>query len=464
MCGSTEDSRALRRIARTKEAIGALRDQTSQWFGARSDDPLFGRFAYQLAVLRPVIDRMLEALEVAVTALPAQADTAYHQCRLIDRGALAVQRIFDWYATKYDQRLDPGSAQVLLAADEIVRSCWTQPFAALRLSRPAGPLVYLDTRFDAFATPRVSVPPDLRAPADAIIAGYIRELPVPTIALPAWAAHEAWWLVLAAHETGHLVQRDLCPGLEAATRQALTDAVAGSDLSSAWSGWAMEAFADAYSVLMVGASAAWAIDELQHGTPADLVTVPKPGDRYPPAAVRLALLGELCHLAGVGGGWPRATDLTAWLAGLDASAVSEGARTAVAAHLAVTPAAAGALIGLPVGGSTLLDVSGLKPAWFGAGSRMRRWIKDMALPSPSFGPVGDRPAARQGIAAGVLAWAGAQQGDGAAGIIHGNLLDLLPACGEPGILAAPPEPSAVAAIASKLAARLLDDMAKDPPQ
>jgi len=219
MGGSVEDWRALRRIDRTKDAIGSLRDQASHWFNGRHGDPLFARFAYQLASLKPVIDRMLDSLEVAVTALPAEVDTAYHQCRLIDRGVLAVQRTFDWYATKYDQRLDPESVKTLLAADEIVRSCWTQPFAALHLGRPAGPLVYLDTRFDAFATPRVSAPPDLRAPADAIIAEYIRELPIPTIALPAWATREAWWLVLAAHETGHLVQRDLSPGLEAATRR-----------------------------------------------------------------------------------------------------------------------------------------------------------------------------------------------------------------------------------------------------
>jgi hypothetical protein len=410
---------------------------------------------------------MLGALMAAVTELPADVDAedAYHRCRAIDRGVVAVQRIFDWYAEKYDQRLDPESEKVLLAADEVVRSCWTQPFAALHAMPPTGPLPYLDNRFDAFATPRVSVPPDLRAPADAIVAGYIGELPVPTIALPGWAAHEAWWLVLAAHETGHLVQSDLCDGLEAATRQALTTAVAGADpengeLAAYWSGWALEAFADAYSVLMVGDSAAWAIDELQHGTPADLVTDCEPGDRYPPPSVRLALLGELCHLAGVGGPWPRAEDVAAWLDGLDAGAVPAGARAQARRHLAVTQAAAAALLAMPVGDSTLRGVSGLKPDWFAAGGRVRRWSQDMGRPSASFGPARDRPAARHGIAAGVMAWAWGPEGDRAGGVIHGNLVDLLPTCGEPGVLAQPPEPADVDAIASKLAARLLDDIAK----
>jgi hypothetical protein len=462
MGGNGDASRGLRRITRTRDAIHGLGDETRRWFDAHYDDSRFARFANQLTALRTVLDRMLGSLTSAVTEVPADVDTAYHRCRAIDGGVVTVQRIFDWYAAKYDQRLDPESEKVLLAADEVVRSCWTQPFAALHAIPPTGPLAYLDNRFDAFATPRISVPTDLRAPADAIIADYISELPIPTIALPSWAAREAWWLVLAAHETGHLVQRDLCSGLEAPTRKVLTRAVVGAgesaDTASFWSGWALEAFADAYSVLMVGDSAPWAIDELQHGTPADLVTRCEPGDRYPPPSVRLALLGELCHLAGVGGAWHRAADIAAWLGNLDAGAVPAGALTQARRHLAVTPAAAAALLSLPVGDSTLLGVSGLKPDSFGAGGRVRRWSEDMGRPSASFGPVSDRPAARHGIAAGVTAWAG---GDGSAGVIHDNLVELLPTCGGPGVLAEEQESSSVDAIASKLAARLLDDVAKD---
>jgi hypothetical protein len=465
MGGSGGASRGLRRIGRTEDAIRGLRKEISVWFEARGEDLRFARFASQFRALRAVLDRMLDSLVTAVSALPTKVDIVYHECRVIDRGVLAIQRVFDWCAGKYDQRLEPASEKVLLAADEVVRSCSTEPFTVLHADRSTGPLAYLDNRFDTFATPRVSVPTDLRAPADAIVAEHVRELPIPTIALPAWAAREAWCLVLAAHETGHHIQHDLSSGLEASTRQALAAAVAGfggsETLASAWWGWALEAFTDAYSVLMVGDDATWAIDELQNGTPADLVTGPEPGDRYPPPAVRLALLGELGHRAGVGGAWPGAAEMAAWLDGLDAGAVSQGARRAAQDHLTVTPATAAALLDLPVVGSTLRGVSGLRPAWFGADSRVQRWARDLRQSSPSFGAVGDRPAARQAIAAGVMAWTGAQRG-GAADAIHANLLDLLPRCGEPGVLAAPPEPSSVEAVASKLASRLLRDVAKDP--
>jgi hypothetical protein len=462
MGGDGVDLRVIRRIARARDVVGGLADDVSRWFDARRDDARFARFTHQFAALRAVLDRMTGALTAEIAALPADVDAVYQRCREIERGALIVRRVFSWYAEKYDQRLDADSAAVLLAADEVVRSCWTAPFAALGLTPPTGPVPYLEQRFDALATPRVTVPADLRAPGDAIVAEYIRELPVPAIALPAWASRQAWWLVLAAHETGHLVQRDLGQGLEDAAMRALAEAAVASgagDLAPAWLGWAEEAFADAYSVLMVGDQAAWAIDELQHSTPAELVKAPKSGDRYPPPAVRLALLGELCALAGVGGSWPTAKATVSWLDGLAADAVPAGARAAVKRHLAVAPAAAVGLLSLPVAGSTLRKVSGLRPDWFAAGSRVQRWSGDLRTAAPSYGPVGERAAARHAIAAGVRAWTTQPVADDTARMIHRNLVGLLPRCGEPGVLAAPPEPANVAAVAARLAGRLLGDMA-----
>ena len=107
-------------------------------------------------------------------------------------------------------------------------------------------------------------------PADLLVAEYLHELPVPTIALPVFATREAWWLALIAHETGHHVQKDLVPGLEEVTREQLVGAVATTSapgLIGQWAWGGLEAFADADSTLMIGAAAVWAIDELQYATP-----------------------------------------------------------------------------------------------------------------------------------------------------------------------------------------------------
>jgi hypothetical protein len=453
-------------------AVGALREAVGRWLAERRADTRFARFASHFEVLDAVLARLLHALDQELAALRADrpAGRVYERCRELDRSLVTVTRTFEWYAGKYDQRLDEQRAPALAAADELVRSCWSEPFAARGRRPPTGPLSYLEPRFDAYATPRLSVPPDLRAPADARVAEHVRELPIPTIALPDVATREAWWLVLAAHETGHHVQHDVIPGVVAATSMALADAAAaspdgGTELAGHWSVWGQEAFADAYSVLMVGPGAAWAVDELQYADPARLATVPQPGDRYPPPAVRLALLSEIADHAGMGvGARGGATAMRAWLRNLDT--VSPVAREAVDRQLRVLPRIADALLGLSLDGTSLCQLSGLRPEWFAAKGRVAGWAAQLRTDVPVIAPVDTRPGARLVMAAGVAAYerlvaATAPDPDPAGQLarLHRNLLEILPACGPPGVLAPPPSAESVAALADRLANRLV----RDPP-
>ena len=300
---------------------------------------------------------MLDAVAAELARIDAErtpSGEVYERCRAADHRTALVRRTHAWYAAKYDQRLD-GAATVLRAADEVIRSCWTEAFGALARPAPTGPLAYLDPRFDATATPRVSVPADLRAPGDAVVGELVRELPIPVVALPAFCVDEPWWLVLAAHETGHHVQHDLAPGLVAATRDAL--AAAAGEHGAFWAGWSMEAFADAFAALTVGPAAAWAVDELQHAPPTRLLTAPSPGSRYPPPPVRTALLGELARAAGAANVGPGADDVLGWVAEF-------AAHEEVAAHVRLTPRMAAALVDLPVAGVPLRAVCGWEPSAF----------------------------------------------------------------------------------------------------
>lgn len=256
--------RVQNRVDRSLTAADLLREETSAWLAARAADGRFRRFGHHFEVLGAILDGMLTGIREQLLAVTgASSEAAYARCFHLDTSLSTVKRLFEWYAPKYDQRLDPLRGPVLAAADEVVRSCWWQPFDVLGRRPPAGPLPYLDPMFDAFATPRKNVPRDL-------VDELVRELPIPVISLPAWAARQAWWLVVAAHETGHLVMHDLDLAHDARL-------VAGD--------WADEMFADAYSVLMVGDAAAWMVEELQHGLSVDTLY-------YPPPAERLALLAD----------------------------------------------------------------------------------------------------------------------------------------------------------------------------
>lgn len=107
---------------------------------------------------------MLEALSGELTAIAdgEPSGSVYERCGRLDSGLAIAVRLFEWYASKYDQRLDATRGKALAAADEIVRSCWSEPFSLLGRKPPTGPLAYLEPDFDAYATPRVSVPRDLQ--------------------------------------------------------------------------------------------------------------------------------------------------------------------------------------------------------------------------------------------------------------------------------------------------------------
>ncbi|SNQ48806.1 conserved hypothetical protein [Frankia canadensis] len=453
------DDRGRRRIDRSAAAVAQARQDVAGWLGARSGDPRFARFDNHLTVLGTVLGRMLDALAGRLDDLRTAAGVgaAYDGCRAVDTVLTVVRRTFDWYRERYDQRLDERLGPVLLAADEVVRSCWAPPFAALGRPAPTGPLAYVDPRFNAFALTRAAVPSQLRPPArtDAVgdaVRALLGELPIPTIALPEWSTREAWWLALAAHETGHHLQRDLAPDLAERTREALAAAVGGpgaaaglpgerAELAGQWVAWQAELFADAFAAVMVADAAVWTVDELEHGGSARLAGGARPGSPYPPALVRRALLAELTRRVRGGPAEP-----------------FEGGAEEVRRHLAVVPAVAAALLALPVGGTTLLGLGRVDPGWYAARGRVASWAAALRRdPVPITSPARRTPpAARLAVQAGIAA--ATTVAPAALADVHRRLVELLRGCGPDGVLAAPPiPPGDLAAVADRLTGRLLGD-------
>jgi hypothetical protein len=460
----TGASRGKLRVVRAKAHLGSLRGEIDGWFATRANDARFARFTAHFETLAEFLSRLLNTIEGRLTKLecapPASSGEAYERCRAAEQSMTIVWRTFAWYADKYEQRERDPNAEALRAGDEIVRSCWTEPFAALGRLPPSGPLAYLEPRFDAFATPRVSLPPDLRAPGDELIGDIIKELPIPTIALPVSCPDEPWWLVLAAHETGHHIQKDLVPGLENATREALEQAVAGlpggQELALAWRRWALECFADAFSVAMVGPAAAWAVDELQHAADSRLLRVPTFEDRYPPPIVRLALLGELSRCLGLADLPFDAKAALAWLSELPSDAGLQAGRAAAEPHIRAAPTVAQALLDLPIDGRhSLLQVCGWDGERFAETGVTGRWAAQLPKGSPVITPRTKRWSARVAISSGVSAYMQMANGESQQRLRQ-NLTAILATCGEPGVLAAGSPAGDVAAIADRFAERLPD--------
>ena len=285
------------RIEEADDAVRRLRDEIGGWFDRKSRTDASGQFETQLKALRATVGPVLDAIvaELAGVAPAEGSGRVYAACRLAERRAEFVRRYWSWYAAKWDQRDHPRLGPVLRAADEVVWSCWTAPFTAVLRDPDPAPLAYLEPHFTPRAIPRVQPPPDLRE-ADLVLRDALRILPVPVLGLPTACAARPWWLVHIAHESGHHVEHDLSPGLRAAFAEMVAAAAASAGASDEqWRAWHDEVFADAFSVLAVGRSAAWATGELIEA-PTTEREVARPG--YPPAAVREATMAAVLDRAG----------------------------------------------------------------------------------------------------------------------------------------------------------------------
>jgi hypothetical protein len=384
------------RIAAADAVIEETRQLIRGWIADRSAQNLpanrafaFARFGRHFRVIEDVLLLMLGAIQEDLHSLPGHAGTevAYERSRRADRRVGKVRETFRWYARKYEQRESgpDGYGPVLRAADEVVRSCWDPPFERSRTARPTAPLCYLDESFDALATPRRSPPVDIPA-GDALIGSFVRNLPVPTISLPITCLDQPWWLALIPHEVGHHLQFDLEGTLEQATSDALGEAAraVASDLEQSWRRWSLEAFADAWAVLMIGGTLGWIIAQLLVAEPSSLVILANGRSLYPPTLVRLALLGELGRLLAVDLPGPSSEDVaglleTADYAGLDPEALAEHRL-----HLRAVPSVASALLKVRACGDTIQKQSGWRQDLLQSKGTAWVWSQELLASPPSF--------------------------------------------------------------------------------
>ncbi|MEU4563128.1 hypothetical protein AB0F72_32505 [Actinoplanes sp. NPDC023936] len=475
-------SRAVSRVAESIDEVDRFATELDAWFA--SAPGLLGRHGTQLStlseVLRPALLRNREHLAGLDTG--RDAGEVYDACRRADRRTVFVRRLWQWFATRFDQRRDPRTRDVLQAADEVVWSCWAPAWQLTGAGRPGpAPLPYLDPQISASTTPRQDVPHDLAAVRDSELAAQVRAMPVPVIALPERVAWRPWWLVLLAHETGHHVQFELTPDAGAAAGDVVADAAAragaGDDEVLGWQRWSAEMFADAYAAVLTGPAITWAVGELELRAGDGVLRSPAPG--YPPPLVRLALLAAITGEPAVVGD-PASTGDPGGAGRGPAGSGPLAAR--VTGLLERVPAVAAALLTVPVGSATLAVAAPQAVAWRQAAAVWRRQLTATAEPRPS----ATVDAARLCVAGAVAAWrdtsagiaadrhgsgatagtrgTGARTstrtaaGTGAGGASDGDrlsrrLLTVLPACGPSGLRSTTAAPAA----AVRRAARSVSD-------
>jgi hypothetical protein len=374
------------RIQRSKSIVEATLAAIEAWLVVRrARDPL-GQYRTQLQVLGDALSTPLTRIRAELDGLRADAAATpgevYRAAATQDRRTLTVDRIFGYFREKFDQRDDPALAPFLRAADELTWSLFAQPFKSLGLAPRSAPLPYVEALYSPRAIPRAEPPADLRS-GDAVIAAFLKELPMPLIGLPPSAVAEPWQLALLAHEVGHHVEYDLLPAsaLIASFKQLLADAAPPADADT-WSLYHHEIFADAFSVAAIGPAAVRVIAELELSDDAKMLD--SGSAKYPCSAVRIALLTAVS--AGLG------ADASGSRSGIDPEALARGApivirsqdvRARASAELAAVPAVARAIVAGPLGAAgKLADLLAWDDDDYAGGGKVEAWSTALLVGTP----------------------------------------------------------------------------------
>lgn len=323
------------RIEQSCRRLDGLITVADEWIGQRHDEDETGQYATQLGVLRKAVVEPLGELRKIADGLSLVHDTGkvFAACRTSDTRAELVRRVFTYYQEKFDQRRDQTRGPILRAADEVVWSCWAEPFRNAIYRDPAitirpAPLPYIEPSYSPAAVPRDDPPAGLTAERDdAVLLVYLDRLPIPLIALPAVCADDPWWLAYVGHEVGHHLQHDLADDwslVKAFGSLAETASRSAGDANPAlWRTWGAEIFADICSVYSMGPAAVYGIVQLELDEAAKMMVGKA---KYPPPLVRLGLMATVAGQLGL--------DVTGALepAGLDTTGLPQAAViTAVAA-------------------------------------------------------------------------------------------------------------------------------------
>jgi len=417
---------ATERIAEASEGVEYVTGEIARWIEDTAERGRAGAHLTRLDTLHDILTRTLEAIAGTMTpeaVEPLDLTGAYTLARDTDKRTLFCRRLFRWYALRFDQRAEERLDDCLAGADEVVWSVWERTFAAAKAPRRAAPLCFVDNDPVPWASLHSALPAEARPPAlDGFFAGRIRELPVPVVGLPPVVVRRPWWLIIAIHETGHHVQHALADGVPAALAAAAKRAGADGAEQGQWSDWASELFADAFAAAFGGASAAWAVAELEQVSGDPFAA----RDTYPPAEARLRIARALVTETG-------AADPGFTLVGDEPPANPKSREL-----LERVPAIAVALLDHPLGKTTLRALAGKGPALAQA---QARWAAELSAGDAQ--PSNTLRAAAECVGGAVRAWRDSDRSD--PGPLRKSVLNVLRECGPDGTRAAGPDESPAAA-------------------
>jgi hypothetical protein len=186
----------------------------------------------------------------------------------LERRALAVHTVWDFFRTKFALRAVEPLGSYLKMADAYARECYEpvrwEFVARGGPDRCEPPLVTFDNRVSPWSLSREATYTPASDPggivATTAFTEVVSKLPIPLLGLPWHYISYLPHVVFLAHECGHAVDRDF--GLDKAIELALAQSEIDAVHLSGWQAWRREMFADVFACYAAGPSYVAALLEI----------------------------------------------------------------------------------------------------------------------------------------------------------------------------------------------------------
>ncbi len=248
-----------RKLAGMQRRIRALPEEIQRWRQRTEGNSLWERHHSQIHALEVYMSQIVKLMEQEMEEV---AGTTGHlkfinEALSVELAANEVQRMWQFFRDKFEQRWSQDSGPALRAADTIAWDCYHFAIDQARAvyhvldswDYREPPLVYADTRFSPATLVRGATPREagFDTSSSRFIPWQPRSLPIPLVILPWDRLCNPWELLSLHHEVAHDIEKDLglLPEL-----QSIVNRVAGK--TATWQCWVSAIFADLAAVLFAG--------------------------------------------------------------------------------------------------------------------------------------------------------------------------------------------------------------------